>query len=383
MSRLAVLLLLLVVISPSPASADQGFAEVAKRADGARAAEHLEEAIELYRRGVKLRPGWADGWWWLGSLLYDQDRFPEATPAFRKFVSISAKSGPGYAFLALCEYETRDFDRSYEHFQEWARRGSPGDDALLDVAGFHWALLLTRQRRFMEALFLLTSKAQKLGDSPALTEALGLAALRIPSVPEDCPPAIRERVWLAGKAAFFSATGQVLRSKDYADRLLVRYDRDPNVHFFRGTLFSMQKELARATGEFEATLKLSANDAQAMTELALVKLEDFQASEALGLAQRAAELDPGSARTRYALGKAFFDSSKFSESLRELEAAKHLAPESAVIRFSLAKAYKALNREQEANVEFAAFQKLQRQQNAAAAEPSRSLESHLPREPKQ
>lgn len=381
MPRIPALLLLAVLWCPCQASVD--FPEIARQADAARVSDRLQEAIDLYRQGVKMRPAWADGWWWLGSLLYDQDRFPEAAPAFRKFVSVSPKSGPGYAFLALCEYETREFERSSEHFQEWARRGSPGNEALLDVAGFHWALLLTRQRRFTEALFLLTSKAQKLGESPALTEAMGLAALRMPNLPEDYPPTFRERVWLAGKAAFFSATGQFSRSKDYADRMLVHYDGDPDVHFFRGTLFSLQKELTTAAGEFETALKLSPNDGSAMTELALVRLEDFRAPEALGLAQRGAELDPGSARAHYALGRAYLDSSRFPESLRELEAAKRLAPESAVIRFSLGKAYKALGREQEANVEFTAFQKLQRKEDTAAAKPAGKLDSNVPGKPRQ
>ena len=380
----AVFLVALVFMPPAFASAvDQKFAEVSKRADAARTADHLQEAIELYRQAVKLRPGWADGWWWLGSLLYEQDRFREAAPAFRKFIASSPKSGPGYAFLALCEYETHDLDRSYEHFQDWARHGSPGNDALLDVAGFHWALLLTRQRRYTQALFLLSSKAQKLGDNPALTEAMGLAALRVPNLPEDYPPTLRERVWLAGKAAFLSAIGEFPRAKDYADKLLLHYDQEPDVHFFRGTIFSIRKELAAAATEFEATLKLSPNDAQAMTELAIVRLEDFQASEALGLAKRATLLDSGSPRAHYALGRALFDSSRFAESLPELERAKGLAPESSVIRFSLAKAYKAVQREQEANAEFAAFRKLQQKEDAAAAKPRPAPGPPSHREPEQ
>src|SRR4051794_15509594 len=97
------LLLLLFVALPSIASTS--FEQIAKQADAARSAEHLNDAMLLYREGLRLRPSWADGWWSLGSVLYDQDRFPEAEDAFRHPVVLNPKRGPADAFLGLCEYE--------------------------------------------------------------------------------------------------------------------------------------------------------------------------------------------------------------------------------------------------------------------------------------
>jgi tetratricopeptide (TPR) repeat protein len=189
------------------------------------------------------------------SLLYEQDRFAEAETALKRFVMISAKPAPAYAFLALCEYETHDYDRALQHFQSWAQKDSPGTSNLIDVAGFHWALLLTRQGRFPEALYLLAAKAKKLGDSPALTEAMGLASLRMLNLPEDYPPERRESVWLAGKAAFYGAIEEFPRAQEYADKLLLHYAREPNVHYFRGTLFSFRGENAAAIQEYQQELQ--------------------------------------------------------------------------------------------------------------------------------
>src|SRR5208337_2031783 len=110
----------------------------------------------------------------------------------KRFVATAPKPGPGYAFLALCEYETHDYVSSLNHFRAWAKAGSPGNDALIDVAGFHWALLLTRGGQFTESLYLLSAKARKLGDTPALAEAMGLASLRVANLPEDYPSQKRE-----------------------------------------------------------------------------------------------------------------------------------------------------------------------------------------------
>jgi tetratricopeptide (TPR) repeat protein len=371
MIRVSVVLALLFVISPSRAITPQkSFEEVSKRADAARASDQITEAIGLYREAVKLRPGWIDGWWWLGSLLYEQDRFDEAVPSFKKFVSIAPKKAPGFAFLALCEFETHDFASSLQHFAEWGRRGSPGDDALLDVAGFHWALLLTRQGRFVESLYLLAAKARKLGRSPALIEAMGIASLHIANLPEDYPAERRELVWLAGQAAFYSAVDAFPRANAYADRLLVHYDHEPNVHYFRGTLFSFQKEFAAAEKEYRQELALSPQHVPSIIELAFVYIDDLRPDHAVPLAERAVAVDPNNPRARYALGRALLDTGRIQESATQLEVAKRLAPGSAQIHFSLAKTYKALGRNKEAQQETAAFVSLKDKQEILA--PARS-----------
>jgi tetratricopeptide (TPR) repeat protein len=363
MVRVSALLVLLFVSSPSWAVTPQkSFEEVSKRADSARTSDQISEAVGLYREAVKLRPAWIDGWWWLGSLLYEQDRFDEAVPAFKKFVAIAPKKAPGFAFLALCEYETHDFASSLQHFAEWGRRGSPGDDALLDVAGFHWALLLTRQGRFVESLYLLSAKARKLGRTPTLIEAMGLASLRMANLPEDYPAERRELVWLTGQAAFYSAVGDPPRAINYADQLLLHYDREPNVHYFRGTLFGLGKELSAAEAEYQQELATSPQHLPSVIELAFAYIDDLQPEQAVPLAERAVALDPQNPRARYALGRALLDTGRIQESALHLEIAKSLAPGSAQIHFSLAKTYKALGRNKEAQQETAAFVSLKNKQ---------------------
>ena len=56
-----------------PAAAPAAFDRISKAATEARARNRVEDAIGLYRQAVKLRPSWAEGWWFLGELLYDQN----------------------------------------------------------------------------------------------------------------------------------------------------------------------------------------------------------------------------------------------------------------------------------------------------------------------
>ena len=117
---------------------------------------------------------------------------------------------------------------------------------LTEVAAFHWALLLTRQGRFAQALYVLADRAQRKGESPLLVEAMGLASLRMPNLPEDYSPEFRERVWLAGKAAFYVSLHDFARGQEYSRRLLAEYGQQPEVHYLQGTLLKFQLEPAKA-----------------------------------------------------------------------------------------------------------------------------------------
>jgi len=368
---IAVLPLLALVLSASPSSTDPPqarFDQVAKQAEAARAADRMEDAITLYGKGVRLSPSWNDGWWSLGSLLYDQDRFPEAAVAFRHFVANTPKPGPAYAFLGLCEYETKAYEQALQHFQNWSVNGFPGTKDLIDVAVFHWALLLTRKGNFVESLYLLAVEAGKQRGGPALVEAMGLASLRMANLPEDYPPERREMVWLAGQAALATAvsSGEHALADDYVRRLILHYGQEPNVHYFYGTLLNFQQKNAEAQEEFQRELQISPQHAPAIVELARLKLTHDQMAEALVLAKKAAAIDPKNPQTHHMLGRILLTMEEFPESTRELEIARQLAPDVPAIRYHLARAYTAQGRTKEASREVAAYNLLRDKQQVLA-----------------
>jgi len=338
----------------------KAFEDIVSQAEAARSTDRMNEAIDLYGKALRQRPSWSEGWWWLGSLLYEQDRFSEAQEAFRHFVATAPKRGPGYAFLALCEYETHEYALALQHFQTWTKEGAPGTRDLVDVANFHRALLLTRDGQFTKALFLLEDiLSTKTDESPALTEAMGLASLRMANLPEDYPPEKRELVWLAGKAAAYSSLEYSAKSEEYMHRLALQYGGEPNVHYLCGNLLAFRRKYPEAAEEYQRELQISPQHVPAMIELALVQVQNLQTTEALALAKRAAALEPKNPRAVYALGKSLLAADRFGESAHELELAKQLAPESASVRSALAGAYRGLGRKEDAKREAAAFLSLE------------------------
>jgi tetratricopeptide (TPR) repeat protein len=356
-------------LAASAATVPDRFETIAKQADTARSQERVPEAIRLYREGTKLRPSWADGWWYLGSLLYDQDRFSEAGAAFEHLLADTRHRGPAFAFLGLCEYETGNYDSALARFRSWASAGWGGTPEFRDVADFHFALLLTRDGRFVDSLFLLASVAPRLGDTPELSEAMGLPSLRMRNLPENYPPEEREQVWLAGKAALYAAQSPMdfERADEYAARLEARYPEQPEVHYFRATLYGFESKKVEAEREYREELKISPNHAPALVALTAIDLEKGDLAEAGVLARRATESDSSNAEAHHQLGRVLLETGDLRASASELETAKQLAPDSPLVRSHLAMVYTKLGRPQEAKFEAAAFLALKSKEEVMAS----------------
>jgi len=349
------------------APASPSFADVSHRADAARVQERFPEAIQLYKQGIKLRPTWSEGWWWLGSIYYEQDRFPEAQAAFERFVATSPKAEPAYAFLGLCEYETGKYDAARRHFSQWALKGSPGTSELIDVALFHWALLLTQEGKFAQALYLLDKAAQHHGPNPLLVEAIGLAWLQLRNLPEDYPIEQREIVWLAGTASVSASADNYKKAQEYAARLVSHYGDRPNVHYFRGMLYFFDKQEEEAQAEFRRELEISPKNASAMIQLALAQASlREKLDEAENNASNALSIDSENPLGHYALGTVLLLQGKYEPSVGELQRAAKLAPGSARVHFQLANAYRRLDRMSDFEREKALFENLKDKQEVFA-----------------
>ena len=88
---------LLLLTMGSRQSEPPTFEELSTRARQAYEADHPEEAAQLYGRAVKLRPDWAQGWWALGMIEYERDRYAECRDALTRMVELDTSAAPGWA----------------------------------------------------------------------------------------------------------------------------------------------------------------------------------------------------------------------------------------------------------------------------------------------
>lgn len=354
-SRLAGMICLVAL--GAPLCATDAFDRVSKEAAQAREHNRIQDAVALYRQAVKMRPSWAEGWWFLGELLYDQDQYAEARDALRRLVTLDHKTGPGFALLGLCEYETKEYALALDHINEGRRLGLGEDPQVRRVVLFHAVLLLTRFQQYESAMQVL-EKVMKTGEAgPAVIEAAGLAGLRRPILPEDLPPGDQDLVARAGRAVCAVAGRRPADAQRYFAELLTNYPNAPNVHYLYGS-FLLASDADGGMRELQKELSLDPKHAAALVTVALEYEKRGESEKAIPYAQRAVQAAPQFFAAHGVLGRLLADAGEVEKGIQELETARQQAPDSPQVRFSLAAAYSIAGRKGDAARERAEFLRL-------------------------
>ncbi len=333
---------------------DQSLAQAAKDAG------KLEQAVELYRQALGQNPSWVEGWWSLGTLLYDLDRYPDARDAFRKLIELQPKAGPALTLLGFCEFQTREYEKALLHLEKGGEAGVGDNAALRDAARYHSALLLNRIGQHEAAFARLRLLALDHAASLEIIEAFGIIVLRLTSLPGELPREKVDPVMLAGRAGAAEAANRMEEAAAEYSELATRFSREPNVHYARGA-FQLATDPDAALKEFATELEISPSHVPARLQIALEHLKRGRFAAALPLAREAVALDPGSFVARNALGRALLESGAVEASIRELEYGVKLAPDSPDMQFSLVRAYVKANRKEDADRARAEAEKLYRQ----------------------
>jgi tetratricopeptide (TPR) repeat protein len=344
--------------SNSSARKTAEFNNLVKLANQAREAEQLDQALALYHQALQIEPTWAEGWWYVGTILYEKDRYLEARDAFRYLVSLEPKNAPASAMLGLCEFQARDYERALINLQRARILGLPqGNPQLVSVVRYHAAILMTRFEQFEVGFDILREFAREGNESPTVIEAFGLNILRMPFLPFEAPPDKRELVLMAGRAAYNMAARRPVEARKAFEQLIARYPQTPGVHYAFG-LFLLNGEADAAIEEFQRELKISPSHAPAMLQIAFeyIKRGDYKAG--LPYAEKAVQIAPKLFPGRNALGRILLEMGEVDRAIKELEAGVELAPDSPEMHFALARAYARAGRKEDAARERAIFTKL-------------------------
>lgn len=341
----------------------QSFEQLSRSAEQAYEAKHDEEAARLYADALKLRPDWAEGWWALGMIDYELDRYSECRDALTHMVAKDASAAPGFALLGLCEFRTKQYDLSLEHLKRahmLVPVKEPGGQ-LLDMANYHLAMLLTRQGAFEVAQEILVRVALRVRNDSDMIFASGVTALRMPILPSDVPANHRDVVAMAGKSFWDLVAEAPDQAESDFKRLIAAYPDFPNVHYFYGT-FLGARHPEQCTSEFLAELRVNPESVPARVQLALRYIVEANTEAALKYAREAVALSPDSVGAQLALGEALRASGDDEHALTPYQAAERLDPVSPKIRLYLANAYRSLGRADDMRREQAEYRRLKTEQ---------------------
>jgi predicted Zn-dependent protease len=338
------------------------FEQLTKRAVEARLADQLDEAAKLYQQALKQKPKWVEGWWSLGTIYYQQDRYREGRDAFQRLVALEPKGGIGWAFLGMCEYQLKDYQAALMHLQRGRNLGLGGNQEIANVVRYHTAVLLNRFAQFELSYAVLQELGKFQNESPAIFEAFGLMMLRLPYLPVEIPADKREVVMKTGRAAYFMAADKRKEAAQEFQELMAAFPQTPGTHYAYG-LFFLRDSPDEAVREFKNELQLSPKHVFARLQLAFEFLKRGEPAAGLVYAEEAVQLAPDLFAAHNALGRILLEIGQIERAIKELELGVKQAPDSPEMYFALARAYTKAGRKVEAEKarnEFTRLDKLRR-----------------------
>lgn len=352
------------LVAQQTADATGNFEEIAVQAEAARTADRIDEALTLYRQGLSLRPAWAEGWWNLGTLLYDRDQFADAATAFQKATTLSPKVGIAWVMLGLCEYKLGRNDAALEHIEHGRQLGTVSDPQFKNVMLYHEALLLLGNGNFEKAQETLASLAHDGAVSEDVRAGLGLSVLRLApsalSANDSNQSTVVGRVGHAEELAAQEKFGEALQEYETAIR---DFPKQLNIHyaFARFLMASGDPDPEKAVTAFRQEIENYPEHVLARIGIASLKAS-YDPPGGLRYAEEAVRLNPHIPMGHYLLGLLLLRTDQsVPRAVEELETARRLMPDEARVYYALGRAYARANRPKDAEKSQARFQQLKEQ----------------------
>ena len=281
-----------------------------------------------------MRPTWKEGWWSLGTILYDQNSYAPAARAFTKLVSLDPKNGTAHLMLGLCQYQLNLNDPAMANIQAAKDLGIRKEEQLENVLQYHEGMLLLRKgdyERAIESLQLLVSKGVQ---SEALDTALGMSVLLM--LPKNAPAEKspeRQIVIRAGRAEHDSLLKKTDDAKKEYLALTQEFPDFPNVHYAFGRFLLTIQDTEEAVPAFQEEIKRNPTHIRARMQIAATHYR-VDSAAGIPIATEVVKLEPKYPFGHYLLGLLYFDSGDVTHAIPELETAARMSPREAQFQFA-------------------------------------------------
>lgn len=367
---------------PQKGGLSESFDDLAARAQMAMESDRVPEAINLFQRATKLRPDWTEGWWHLGTLLFDSGHFLDARAAFVHFVTQEHQQpGPGFGMLGLSEFHLKHYPNALAALERCIRLGLGDNADFARAVLYHDGILNTLLGKPDIALVRLTLAADRIAaahpEAPRdavladteLLDALGRAALRMAKLPSNVATKQVPLVRQAGRAQALIALQDRVAADEQLQQLLSLYPSEPGVHYFYG-VFLLKEHPPLAMDEFRREIQITPSHAPARIQLALEYLRTGDYQQGLKYAKQAAAIAPDDFVAHVAYGRLLIELEKAQAAIEQLRIAIKLAPGSPDAHFALSRAFSEAGRNADASHERAEFERLKAIAEASERQPT-------------
>jgi len=327
-------------------------------------------AQTFYQQALAAKPSWAEGWWSLGTILYDEDHYAPAARAFTRLVALNPKNGTAHLMLGLCQYQLGSYSSSLRNIQAAEEFGIRKDDTLLSVLQYHKGMLLLRKGRYEDAIDPLKRLVEQGIHSDDLDLALGMSALLIPpqNLPQDIPNAKSEKrqvVLSVGQAEALRISKKNDEAKERYDGLAKNFPEYPNIHYAYGRFLLTVDNPDEAVVQFQQEIHNYPKHVRARMEIAAAR---YRTDSAAGIpyVKEVIELQPSYPFGHYLLGLLYLDCGETTKAVPELQTAVRMVPQEAQFQFALGNAYAKAGRKEDATRARAAFFRLSRKNSSSS-----------------
>jgi tetratricopeptide (TPR) repeat protein len=324
-------------------AAQSNFPALADQANANRDSGRLEEAVSLYRKALAIRPAWAEGWWSLGTILYDQDDYRDAAMALSKAAILNPHSAQALAMLGLCEAKTDRDQDALKHLRKALSMGIAADPNLGRVVLYTEGTLLLNIGEFGKAQDSLDQLARQGADQQELLTALGDSVLGIR--PKDIGST--EAILQAGRAELLAARRETRAALEAYTKLAADFPKLHNVQFAYGRFLLANHQDEQAVAAFRREIENSPQHLLARLGIAGTLLAT-DPTTALSYAQEAAQIAPKLEEAHYLLGALLLATGSVAQAIPELETARRQDPADARVYFHLERAYVLAHRKEDA-----------------------------------
>lgn len=333
---------------PAFCGPQQSFDSVAAQAAQARDSENLDEAVKLYTQAVELRPGWAEGWWYLGTIAYDRGKFQAAVECLTKVTALAQRDANAFAMLGLAEARLGENKSALAHLSQALTLGVGDEANMRHVVLFTQANLLLTKGEFGRAQKILDQLLQE-GVKPDddFLIALGRAVLGMESFSSSPAPETRDLILAAGRAEVFAANREQDAAMAAYGDLVKHFPKVHNVEFAYGRFLLANHFDDQAVAAFKREIANSPRHLLARLGIAGATLTLDPATSRI-YSEQAVELAPKVEEAHYLFGASLLATGEVKTSITELEIAERLDPNDSRVYFDLAKAYKRVHRDQDA-----------------------------------
>jgi predicted Zn-dependent protease len=351
------------------------FASLSARAEAARDADRLDEAQSLYRKALILRPGWAEGWWSLGTIAYDRNSYGEADRAFQKLIVLAPSNGNAYVMMGLTEFELGRDSLALRHLDQGMRLGIDESANLRQVALYHRGILLQRAGKFQAAKETLEQLCMQGSQGEGVTRTLGMVLVRNGS--REAPASATDDAIILeqiGRAGCLAGQKKFDEAKQELSATVRLHSAFPNIHYAFGTVLLEADDLAAAKAQFKEQIKDNPEDWVCRLQIAAAMYKT-NSDEGLIYARQAVALAPREPFGHYLLGMLLLDTGDYQNAIPELEIAHKAFPQEGKIHIALGSAYSHLGKRQEASRVRAEFARLTEQEKKSSLGGGPGLES--------